>query len=402
MKISKFSTAVCVAGALWLISPFAQAQAPLKIGVLDDMSGIYAESSGPGVVIAAKMAVEDFGGKVAGRDVEVLSADHQNKSDGASAIARRWYEVEDVRMVVGLSNSAVALAVQQLSKEKERIDIVSGAATTELTGAQCSPYGFHWTYDTYGLANATASAIVENGGSTWYFLTADYAFGKSLEKSATDFIVAKGGRVLGSAKHPLGTTDFSSMLLNAQASQAKIVGIANAGEDAVNTVKQAVEFGLVQGGQRLAGLLITVTNIHALGLETAQGLTFTEAFYWDTDEETRAWAKRFMVRHGSAPTMQQAGVYSAVTHYLKAVRAVGSDSTRQVADMMRATPVDDFMTRHGTIRKDGRVIRDLYLLQAKKPQESTGEWDLMKVIRTIPGEQAFRPLGQGHCPLVGE
>jgi branched-chain amino acid transport system substrate-binding protein len=376
------------------------AETPLRIGVLDDMGGVYSESSGPGVVTAAKMAVEDFGREVLGRPIEILSADHQNRADTALAIAREWYDMKDVQAIVGLSNSAVALAVQQLSRAKERIDIVSGAATLELTGKQCSPFGFHWTYDTWALAHGTVGPIVQAGGRKWFFLTADYAFGKALESAAAEQVRKAGGQVLGSVHHPISTADYSSFLLTAQASGADVIGIANAGDDAINAIKQASEFGIIDDQHRLAGLLITLTNIHGLGLKLAQGLLFTEAFYWDLDAGTREWSERYMARHGKAPTMQQAGVYSAVAHYLKSVKAAGSVNAAKVAAQMRILPIDDFIIHGGSIRPDGRVIHDMYLLQAKTPAESKGEWDLLKVVRTISAAEAFRPMEQGDCPLV--
>lgn len=391
---------VLFAAMCLLAATAAHAQTPLRIGVLDDMGGVYSESSGPGVVVAAKMAVEDVGGKVLGRPIEILTADHQNRADIALGVAREWYDVNDVRAIVGLSNSAVALAVQQLSREKGRIDIVSGGATLELTGKQCSPSGFHWTYDTWALAHGTVGPIVQAGGRKWFFLTADYSFGKALESAAAEQVTAMGGQVLGSVHHPISTADYSSFLLTAQNSGADVIEIANAGDDAINAIKQAAEFGMVNGDRKFAGLLITITNIHGLGLDLAQGLLFTEAFYWDRDEQTRAWSARFMARHGKAPTMQQAGVYSSVAHYLKAVAAAGTAETPPVVAQMRALPIEDFMIHGGSIRPDGRVIHDMYLLQAKAPADSRSEWDLLKIVRTIPGAEAFRPMEQGDCLLV--
>jgi branched-chain amino acid transport system substrate-binding protein len=372
----------------------------VKIGVIDDMSGVYADLTGPGGVEAVRMAVEDFGGSVLGKPVEVVFADHQNKADIASITARKWFETEHVDMIVGLGNSSVALAVQQIAKENGRIDIVSGAASTDLTGKECSSTGVHWTYDTYALAKGTATAIIRNGGDSWFFLTADYAFGHSLETNAGNMVKHAGGRVFGSVHHPLNTADFSSFLLQAQASGAKVIGLANAGGDTINSIKQAKEFGLGEK-QRLAGLLVTIADVHGIGLEYAQGLLFTEAFYWDQNDETRAWSKRFMDRQKKAPTMIQAGMYGATLHYLKAIRAAGTDEAKAVMERMRASPVDDFMTKQGHIRPDGRLVRDMYLLQVKTPAESKGPWDYMKVLATIPGEQAFRPLSEGGCPLVG-
>jgi branched-chain amino acid transport system substrate-binding protein len=372
----------------------------VKIGVLDDMSSVYADITGPGGIAAVRMAIEDFGGKVLDKPIELVVADHQNKADVAAATGRAWYDTQKVDMITGLGNSAVALAIQQLTREKNRINLVSGAASTDLTGKSCSPNGVHWTYDTYALAKGTATAVVKNGGDSWYFLTADYAFGHSLEANTSAIVKAAGGKVLGSIRHPLNTSDFSSFLLQAQGSGAKIIGLANAGGDTITSIKQAGEFGIGGGQQSLAGMLVLITDIHALGLRTAQGLLFTEAFYWDLNDETRAWSKRFMERHKNAPTMLQAGMYSATMHYLKAIQAAGTDEPKAVMAKMRETPINDFMTKNGTIRPDGRVIRDMYLLQVKKPEESKGPWDYMKVVATIKGEDAFRPLAEGGCPLV--
>ena len=392
---------ILAALAALLLLPTMPARAePLRVAVLEDLNSVYAESSGPGDIVAAQMAIEDFGGNVLGRKIELLTGDHQNKADVAATLARKWFDIDGVRMVTGLSNSAVALAVQQVAREKGRIDIVSGAAATELTGSQCSPTGFHWTYDTYGLTNGTTNAIIDRGGKDWAFITADYAFGHSLQDEATRFILARGGRVLGAANAPLGTNDFSAFLVSAQATGAKVVALANAGTDTINSIKQAAEFGLPKSGITLAGLLVSITNIHALGLPTTQGLIFTESYYWDRDEPSRAFGHRFLARHGAMPTMQQAGVYSGTLHYLKAVRAAGTDESLAVAAKMRELPIEDFMSAKAYAREDGRVVRDLYILQAKTPAESTGEWDLMKILRTIPGEQAFRSLAQSECRLV--
>jgi branched-chain amino acid transport system substrate-binding protein len=303
-------------------------------------------------------------------------------------------------MIVGLGNSSVALAVQQLAREKNRIDIVSGAASTDLTGKACSPTGFHWTYDSYALAKGTATAIVQGGLDSWFFLTADYALGHSLEANAGQIVRQTGGKVVGAVRHPLNTADFSSFLLQAQASGAQVIALANAGGDTINSIKQAKEFGIGEK-QKLVGLLVTIADVHGIGLETAQGFLFTEAFYWDQSDDTRAWSKRFMARQSRAPTMVQAGMYSATLHYLEAIRDAGTDEGRAVAEKMRSTPVDDFMTKHGLIRADGRLLRDMYLLQVKTPAESRGPWDYMRVITTIPGSEAFRPLSEGGCPLVG-
>jgi branched-chain amino acid transport system substrate-binding protein len=374
----------------------------VKIGVLDDMSGLYADIQGPGDVVAVKMAVEDFGGNVNGKPIEVVSADLQNKADVGSAIARRWYDVENVDAILGLGNSAVALAVQGISQEKNRVAITTSAGSTALTGKACSPNGIHWVYDTYALAKGTASAILKRGGGdSWFFITADYAFGHALEQDTSAIVKQNNGTVVGAVRVPINSADFSSFLLQAQASKAQVIGLANAGADTINAIKNAADFGIVSGGQKLAGLLVLLTDIHTLGLNTAQGLLFTEAFYWDQNDETRAFSKRFAERHGGKPpTMFQAGIYSAATHYLKAVKAAGTDEAKAVIAEMKKIPVNDFMTKNGSIREDGRMMRDMYLLQAKKPSESKGEWDLMKVVATIPADQAFRPLSESECPLI--
>jgi len=399
-RASGLGAAVLV--ALSLVVP-ARAQISddvVRLGVLDDMTGVFADQQGPGDVLATKMAVEDFGGTVLGKPIEVLSADLLNKADVGAAIARKWYDEDHVDAILALGNSAVALAVQQITREKNKIDIVTAAGTADLTGKACSPNGVHWVYDTYALAKSTASAVMKQGGQSWFFITADYAFGHALERDATAIVTAHGGKVLGAVRHPLNTSDFSSYLLQAQNSGAQVIGFANAGTDFIAAMKQASEFGITRGGQKVAGLLVLLTNIHALGLQAAQGLLFTEAFYWDQNDETRAFSKRFAARHGRPPTMFQAGTYSAALHYLKAVKAAGTDAAQPVMAKMREIPINDFMTKNGWIREDGRVMRDMYLEQAKTPAESKGEWDLIKVIATIPAEQAFRPLSESECPLV--
>jgi branched-chain amino acid transport system substrate-binding protein len=375
------------------------ADGTVKIGVLDDMSGPYAENSGPGDVVAVKMAIQDFGGTVLGKPIEMVSGDLQNKTDVGVEIARKWFDVEHVDAIFGLGNSAVALAVQKLALEKNRITVATVAATSELTGKACSPNGAHWVYDTYSLAKGAATAVVNQGGKSWFFVTADYAFGHSLETNAANFVKALGGTVVGAVRHPTGSADFSSFLLQAQSSGAQVIGVANAGADTVNAIKQAAEFG-ISGKQKIVGLLIQDPEIHALGLAAAQGLQFVEAFYWDQNDETRAFAKRFWKEYGQPPTEVQAGTYSAVAHYLKSVQAAGTDDAKAVMAKMKELPINDFMTRNGRIRDDGRVIRDMYLLEAKSPKESTGDWDLLKVVATIPGDQAFRPLSESECPLV--
>jgi len=382
----------------------AQAQVSdgvVKIGVLSDMSSLYTDLAGAGSVVAAKLAVEDSGIEKRGYKVEILSADHQNKPDVGSAIASKWYDVDKVDVIVDVPNSGVALAVNQITKDKGKAFLVSGAASSDLTGKACSPNTIHWTYDTWMLANGTGGAIVKTGGDSWFFLTADYAFGLALERDTEAVVVKNGGKVLGKVRAPLNTQDFSSFLLQAQASKAKIIGLANAGGDTTNSIKQAAEFGIVKGGQNLAGLLVFLTDIHALGLPTAQGLIVTNTFYWDSNDQTRAFAKRFSaLDKGIYPTMVHAGVYSAVLHYLKAVEALKADDGTKVIAKMKETPTDDPLFGKGSIRVDGRKIHPAYLVEVKKPAESKGPWDYYKVRATIPADQAFRPLADGGCPLV--
>lgn len=372
----------------------------VKIGILNDQSGVYADFGGKSSYEAALMAVEDFGGKVLGVPVEVVTADHQNKPDIASNIARQWYDTEQVDSIMELTTSSVALAVQAISKEKKKIDIVTGAATTELTGKQCSPYGFHWAYDTHSLAVGTGGALVKQGGDSWFFLTADYAFGYSLEENTGNYVKENGGTVVGAVRHPLASTDFSSFLLQAQSSGAKVIGLANAGLDTSNAIKQAAEFGIVQGGQRLAALLFTLAEVHGLGLEAAQGLTLTEGFYWNRDEESAKFGKRFMERTGKMPNMVHAGTYSAVLQYLKAIEKAGTDETEAVAKELHALPVDDVFAKNGTVAPNGRMVHDMYLLEVKKPDESKEPWDYFKVLATIPGKEAFMDPAQSGCELV--
>lgn len=372
----------------------------VKIGILNDQSGVYADFGGKFSYEAAKMAVEDYGGKVLGVPVEVVTADHQNKPDIASNIARQWYDTEQVDTIMELTTSSVGLAVQALSNEKKKITINTGAASTDLTGKQCTPYGFHWAYDTHALAIGTGGAIVDQGGDSWFFLTADYAFGYSLEENTGGVVKAKGGKVLGSVRHPLATTDYSSFLLQAQSSGAKVVGLANAGMDTQNAIKQAAEFGIVAGGQRLAALLFTLAEVHGLGLEAAQGLTLTEAFYWNRDDESRAFGKRFFERTGAMPNMVHAGTYSAVTSYLKAIEAAGTDETEAVAAKLHELPVNDLFAKNGKVGPNGRMIHDVYLMEVKKPGESDVPWDYYNVLATIPGDQAFLDPAKSGCPLV--
>ncbi|PYO54728.1 MAG: ABC transporter permease [Candidatus Rokuibacteriota bacterium] len=399
-----------VLGIATLVAALAVAAAPvhaqvsdgvIKIGVLNDQSSLYADLAGQGSVVAARMAVEDFGAEKKGMKVEIVSADHQNKPDVGSSIARQWLDVDKVDVIVDVPNSGVALALNQIVRDKGKALLVSGAATADLTGKACSPNTIHWTYDTWALANGTGNAIVKTGGDTWFFLTADYAFGHALERDTEAVVTKAGGKVLGKVRHPLNTQDFSSFLLQAQASKAKIIGLANAGGDTTNAIKQAAEFGLVKGGQNLAGLLVFITDVHALGLDKAQGLIMTETFYWDTNDKTRAFAKKFAERNRQIhPTMIHAGVYSATLHYLKAVEALKSDDGTQVIAKMKAMPTDDPLFGKGTIRADGRKVHPAYLFEVKKPSESKGPWDYYKLRSTIPAEQAFRPLDQGDCPLV--
>jgi len=372
----------------------------VKIGILNDQSGVYADFGGKSSVEAAKMAVEDFGGKVLDVPVEIVDADHQNKPDIASNIARQWYDTEQVDAIMELTTSSVALAVQAIGKEKKKIDIVTGAATTDLTGKACSPYGFHWAYDTHALAVGTGGALVKQGGDSWFFLTADYAFGYSLEQQTTDYVKASGGTVVGAVRHPLSTQDFSSFLLQAQSSGAKVIGLANAGLDTSNAIKQAAEFGITQGGQHLAALLFTLAEVHGLGLEAAQGLTLTEGFYWNRDDESRAFAKKFFARTGKMPNMIHTGTYSAVTQYLKAVQKAGTDETEAVAKQLHEMPVDDVFGRGGTVGANGRMIHDMYLLQVKKPADSKEPWDYFNVLATIPGKEAYIDPAKSGCDLV--
>ena len=373
----------------------------VKIGVLSDMSGLYADLAGSGSTLAARMAVEDSGVTKRGLKVEVVSADHQNKPDVGSSIARQWLDTDKVDAIVDVPTSSVALAVNQITREKGKAFLNSGAATSDLTGKQCSPTTVHWTYDTWMLANGTGSAVVKSGGNTWFFLTADYAFGHALERDTEAVVTKSGGKVLGKVRHPLNTQDFSSFLLQAQSSKAKIIGLANAGGDTINSIKQAAEFGIVSGGQNLAGLLVFLTDIHGIGLQTAQGLLITETFYWDLNDGTRAWSKRFAAANGGKfPTMVQAGVYGAVLHYLKAVEAGKTDDGVKAVAKMKELPTDDPLFGKGSVRADGRKIHPAYLFEVKKPGDSKGPYDYYKLRETIPAEQAFRPMNEGDCPLV--
>jgi branched-chain amino acid transport system substrate-binding protein len=372
----------------------------VKIGVLTDMSSLYADINGPGAVVATQMAVDDFGGSVLGKKIELVSADVQNKADVATAIAGRWYDNEQVDVILGTGSSASSLATQTVAGNKKHIYLATDPASSDITGKACNAYTVHWVYDTVALANGTGSAVVKAGGKTWFFLTADYAFGHALERDVTAVVEANGGKVLGAVRHPINTPDFSSFLLQAQGSKAQVIGLANAGGDTINSIKQAAEFGIVKGGQKLAGLLVFVSDIHSIGLELAQGLQLTGAFYWDLNDKTRAWAKRWSAKmNGRMPTMVQAGFYDAATGYLNAIKATGTDDADKVMAKLKATPTDDLFGK-GYIRKDGRKIHDMHLYEVKKPSESKYPYDYYKLIRTIPGEEAFRPMDKGGCPLV--
>ncbi|MCK1393396.1 ABC transporter substrate-binding protein [Bradyrhizobium sp. 1] len=389
--------AAVATSALLLAAP-ASAQG-VKIGILNDQSGVYADYGGKYSVEAAKMAIEDFGGEVLGQKVEMITADHQNKPDLATSIARRWYDADNVDMITELTTSSVALAVQDLSKEKKKIDIVVGAATSNITGSACSPYGFHWSFDTHALAVGTGGALTKAGGDSWFFLTADYAFGYALEKDTSEIVTHNGGKVLGSVRVPLNSSDFSSFLLQAQSSKAKIVGLANAGQDTTNSIKQAAEFGIVQGGQKLAGLLMTLAEVHGLGLQAAQGLVLTEGFYWDQNDTTRAFSERFFKRTGRMPSMIHAGTYSATLSYLKAVKAAGTKDTEAVAKKLKELPVDDAFAK-GKVLENGRMVHDMYLFEVKKPSESKKPWDYYKQLAVVPGDQAFFTAKESGCPLT--
>ncbi|MHC2285199.1 ABC transporter substrate-binding protein [Bradyrhizobium barranii] len=376
----------------------------VKIGALSDQSGLYADLGGPGSTLAAQMAVGDSGLAAKGWKIDIISGDHQNKPDIGTAIARQWFDVEKVDVIVDVPNSGVALAVNNVVKEKNGVYINSGAATSDLTNAQCSPNTVHWTYDTYMLAHTTGQALVKAGGDSWFFLTADYAFGAALERDTTAVVTANGGKVVGGVKHPLNTPDFSSFLLQAQASKAKIIGLANAGGDTTNSIKQAAEFGIVKGGQKLAALLLFLTDVKAIGLETAQGLNFTETFYWDMDDKTRAFSKRFSdkMKNNAPPTMVQAGVYAGVRHYLKTLEALGGNPHDgvKVVEKMKSLPTEDDLFGKGEIQPNGRTIHSAYLFEVKKPSESKGPWDFYKLVGTVPGDQAFTPLSESKCALL--
>jgi len=389
--------AVVAACSLLLAAP-ASAQA-VKIGILNDQSGVYADYGGKYSVEAARMAIEDFGGEVLGHKVELVTADHQNKPDLAVSIARRWYDADGVDMITELTTSTVALAVQELSNEKKKIDIVVGAATSRITGDACTPYGFHWAFDNRALAVGTGGALVKAGGDTWFFLTADYAFGHALEKDTSEIVTHAGGKVVGSVRVPLNSSDFSSFLLQAQSSKAKIVGLANAGQDTTHSINQAAEFGIFRQGQKLAGLLITLSEVHGLGLDAAQGLVLTEGFYWDRDDQSRAFSERFFKRTERMPSMIHAGTYSATLSYLKAVKAAGTKDTEAVAKKLKELPVDDAFAK-GKVLTNGRMVHDMYLFEVKKPSESKKPWDYYKQLAVVPGDQAFLTAKESGCPLT--
>lgn len=385
-----------------LMSSAAQAQISddvVRIGVLNDQSSLYADAGGAGSVLAARMAVEDAGGKVLGKPVDIVFADHQNKADVAVNIARQWFDVGKVDMAIGFDNSAVALAVEQLAADKDRIAIAGAVGSTAFTGKQCTPTEASWIYDSYALTTSVAKALVAEGHDTWFFITVDYAFGYSLEADASAAVKAAGGKVLGSVRHPLNTSDFSSYLLQAQASGAKVVALADSGGDMINATKQANEFGITRN-QSLASLLVFITDVHSMELKVAQGLKLVTAFYWDRDDETRAWSKRFFDRQHAMPTQTQASTYSAIRHYLKSIEAAGTDEAKAVMAKMRELPVNDFFAHNGHLREDGRLVHDMYFAQVKTPSESSKPWDYYKILATIPGDQAFRPMSEGGCPLV--
>ncbi|HEY6335012.1 MAG TPA: ABC transporter substrate-binding protein [Alphaproteobacteria bacterium] len=404
MKWQGIAAALTLATALGVCASddaYAQQSAePFKVGLLLDMSSVYADVTGVGSETAARMAVEDFGAKVLGRPIEALAVDHQNKPDIASAKAREWFDSDHVSAILDVAASAPALAVMDVAKQRNKIVVISGPGASSITNEACIPTSVHYVYNTYALAHTTGKAVVAQGGDSWFFLTADYSFGYQLEKDTSDVVTASGGKVLGDVKAPLNTADFSSFLLQAQASKAKVIGFANAGADLTNSIKQAAEFGIAAGGQKLAGLLVYDNDIHALGLRATQGMVLASAFYWDMNDETRKWSKRFFDRLHKMPNMSQAGVYSSTMHYLKAVAAAGTDEAEAVMKKMRDTPIDDFFVKNGHIRPDGLMVHDMYLFQVKSPAESKDPWDLYKLVATIPGDQAFQSLADSRCPLV--
>ena len=402
MRYVKAAVAAALACVLFSVPAAIAQNNAVKIGVLDDMAGPYAENTGPGDVASVKFAIADFGGSVLGKPIELVTADFQSKVDVGVGIAKRWYDNENVDLVVGIPNSAVALALVRVAEEKNRIVMPTAAATSELTGKSCGTHSIHWIYDTYGQGKTIVQALSKQGGDTWFFITVDYAFGLAVEADATNFIKAAGGKVLGSARHPLNSQDFSSYVVQAQASKAKGLMFANGGGDIINGVKQAAEFGLVKQGMRISAPLMQFPDVHGVGLKTAQGLLMASPFYWDMNPEARAFTDRFTKEMGRPPSFIQAGTYGAVLHYLKAVKEAGTDEAKAVMAQMKKIPINDFMTKNGQVREDGRVIRDMYLMQVKTPEESKSAWDLAKIVATVPGNEAFRPLSEGGCPLVGK
>ena len=405
MTLRNLGFATSAAAALWLLVPCAHAQISgdtVKLGVLADMSGLYSDLSGIGSVVATQMAAEDFGGTVLGKKIEVVSADHQNKPDIGSNIAREWIDQQGVDAIVDVPVSSIAFAVQQIAKERNRVLLISSSGSSDLTGKSCSPTSVHWTYDTYALAETAGKAMIQQGGDSWFFITADYAFGHALERDTAAIVKANGGTVVGAVRHPQDTADLSSFLFQAQTSKAKVIGLANAGGDTINSIKQANEFGIIRGGQKMIGLLTYISDVHGMGLQYAKGLILASAFYWDLTDETRAWTRRFMERSKKIPTMANAGAYGATLHYLKAIKEAGTDEAQAVVRKMKEIPVNDFFTKGGSVREDGRVIRSMYLFQVKSPEESKYPYDYYKLLNTVPGEQAFRPLAEGGCPLVAK
>lgn len=406
MRVSKRTAAALIATTAILASPSAFAQNSkvsdgiIKIGVIEDMSGVYADITGKGAVTAAQMAIDEFGGKVLGLPIELVYADHQNKPDIGGTIARRWFDTEKVDAILDVASSSPALAVLEIAKEKKKILTLSSPGSIRITNDACGPYTVHWAYDTYAIAQSTGRALVEQGFDTWYFVTADYAFGHSLENDLSAVVTSLGGKILGNIRHPVGTVDFSSALLTAQNSKPKVIALANAGGDTINSIKQASEFGLTQSGYKLAALAGFINDVHGLGLKEAQGLTITEASYWDLNDETRKWSQKFFATVGAMPNMLQTGTYSSVLHYLKAVQAAGTDSTEAVMAKMREMTVNDVFYKNGKIREDGRMVHDMYLFEVKKPSESKAAWDYYKLLATIPADKAFQPLSQSKCPLV--
>jgi branched-chain amino acid transport system substrate-binding protein len=405
MTLRNLGFATSAAAALWLLAPCAHAQISgdtVKLGVLADMSGLYSDLSGIGSVVATQMAAEDFGGTVLGKKIEVVSADHQNKPDIGSNIAREWIDQQGVDAIVDVPVSSIAFAVQQIAKEKNRVLLISSSGSSDLTGKSCSPTSVHWTYDTYALAETAGKAMIQQGGDSWFFITADYAFGHALERDTAAIVKANGGTVVGAVRHPQDTADLSSFLFQAQTSKAKVIGLANAGGDTINSIKQANEFGIIRGGQKMIGLLTYISDVHGMGLQYAKGLILASAFYWDLTDDTRAWTRRFMERSKKIPTMANAGAYGATLHYLKAIKEAGTDEAQAVVRKMKELPVNDFFTKGGSVREDGRVIRSMYLFQVKSPEESKYPYDYYKLLNTVPGEQAFRPLAEGGCPMVAK